>query len=161
MREPSKEQLLAAGVLPNWNKEKDPSATEVLLEGQRRTWHSDKVPTKKPKPHGVGGPASRQQPSRQDSSKAVSVFGDRTQSKQGGRRHVAYTAVLDKKAPMDGASYQSTATGASASQSSAAVDKESEDSSSSDDSGLPFHLCPGCKDTQVLGGGGILECSTC
>ena len=60
MREPSKEQLLAAGVLPNWNKDKDLSATEVLLESQRRTWHSDKVSTKKPKPHGVGGPASRQ-----------------------------------------------------------------------------------------------------
>ena len=133
MHEPSKDQLLEAGVLPNWNKNKDP--TDVLSEGQRQTWRSDKVQTKKPKPHGVGGQSSRQKDvsrradepvRRPDSSKAVSVFGDRSQPKQGGRRNVAFTAVLDRsEAPTEGASYRSSTTGASASRGSAAVNEES------------------------------------
>ena len=54
MREPNKEQLQEAGVLPNWNakkpKSKDRSETDVLLREQWETLQGDK----KPKQSGVG-----------------------------------------------------------------------------------------------------------
>ena len=88
MREPSKEQLQEAGVLPNWNaqkklKSKDRGETDLLLQKQSEV--------------------NRQQSRRPDerSRRGVSVFADRA---SGGRHHVAYTAVLT-----DGASYQSSA----------------------------------------------------
>ena len=98
MREPSKEQLQEAGVLPNWNaqkklKSKDRGETDVLLQKQS----------------GVSWQASRQQNRRPDerSRRSVSVFADRA---SGGRRNVAFTAVLDGSAVLtDGASYQSSA----------------------------------------------------
>jgi hypothetical protein len=94
MREPSKEQLQEAGVLPNWNaqkklKSKDRGETDLLLQKQSEV--------------------NRQQSRRPDerSRRGVSVFADRA---SGGRRHVAYTAVLDGGAVLtDGASYQSSA----------------------------------------------------
>ncbi len=92
----------------------------------------------------------------------MSVFADRKDSAYGGRRDVAFTAVLDESAvPTDGASYQSSASGAPARQEPATVDSESSDSSSSSDDGdLPFYRCLECTSI-VQGGGGILECSTC
>ena len=94
MREPSKEQLQEAGVLPNWNaqkklKSKDRCEIDSLLQKQSEV--------------------NRQQSRRPDerSRRGVSVFADRASD---GRRHVAYTAVLDGDAILtDGASYQSSA----------------------------------------------------
>ena len=79
MREPSKEQLQEAGVLPNWNaqkklKSKDRCEIDSLLQKQSEV--------------------NRQQSRRPDerSRRGVSVFADRASD---GRRHVAYTAVLE------------------------------------------------------------------
>ena len=85
-------------MLPNWNaqkklKSKDRGETDVLLQKQS----------------GVSWQASRQQNRRPDerSRRSVSVFADRA---YGGRRNVAFTAVLDGSAVLtDGASYQSSA----------------------------------------------------
>ena len=94
MQEPSKEQLQEAGVLPNWNaqkklKSKDRGETDLLLQKQSEV--------------------NQQQSRRLDerSRQGVSVFADRA---SGGRRNVAYTAVLDGGAVLtDSASYQSSA----------------------------------------------------
>ena len=60
MQEPSREQLLDAGVLPNWNvkkqKNKDHSEADVLWREQWQTWRGDK----KPKQSEVGWQASQQ-----------------------------------------------------------------------------------------------------
>jgi hypothetical protein len=170
MREPSQEQLREAGVLPNWNvkkqKNKDHSEADVLLREQWQTWRGDK----KPKQSEVGWQAGRQQHRRPDEQarrsepgRTVSVFPDRKDSAYGGRRDVAYTAVLDEGgAPTEGASYQSSAAGAPAPQEPAAAGDESSDgSTSSDDGHLPFYLCSKCGEATVLGGGGTLPCSTC
>jgi len=152
MREPNKEQLQEAGVLPNWNakklKSKDRSETDVLLREQWETLQGDK----KPKQSGVGWQASRQQHRRPDEKvrrsdlgrtvsvfAAPRVFAHRKDSVYGGRRDVAFTAVLDESAvATDGASYQLSAGGAPAQQEPATVDGESSDgSTSSDDGDLP------------------------
>ena len=86
MQEPSKEQLLDAGVLPNWNvkkqKNKDHSEADVLWQEQWQMWRD-----KKPKQNEAGWQASRQQHRRPDeqtrrseASRAVSVFPARKDS---------------------------------------------------------------------------------
>jgi hypothetical protein len=93
MREPSKEQLQEAGVLPNWNAQKK-------LKSKDRC-EIDSLPQKQ-------NEVNRQQSRRPDekSRRGVSVFGDKASDE---RRHVAYTAVLEGDAmPTDGASYQSS-----------------------------------------------------
>ena len=173
-KEPSREQLLDAGVLPNWNVKKQKnkeSEGDVLWRAQWQTWRD-----KKPKQNEAGWQASRQQHRRPDDQtrrldpvRAVSVFPARKDSAYGGGRDVAYMAVLDEGgAPTEGASYQSSAAGGaprsaqSEGQEPIVVsDDGSDGDTSSDDGHLPFYLCSKCGEATVLGGGGTLPCATC